>query len=364
MNKNPTAANRLGIDYRKDAERFAKWSPAIIDVHSHINGIESARIYREVRDLYGINLTYSMSRIELIPDLKEIFGTTMRFIAVPNYQGEDRLYHHGRGFLENIERFYDLGARIVKFWSAPRSKDYAIEAGDPTLLELDSPWRIKVADSAEQLGMMFMVHVADPDTWFKTKYTDTARYGSKIDQYVPLERLLDRYAGPWIAAHMAGWPEDLRFLDSMLSRHDNLYLDTSATKWMVRELSKHSRDELVDFFTRWKGRIMFGSDIVAVDDHLGLEQGVSEIGARASGREEAFDLYASRYWALRTLYETDYIGESPIADPDLHLVDPQKYNEMDAPYLYGKSLPREILKSLYYETAQALLEPLYAGTTV
>ncbi|MHC4590503.1 MAG: hypothetical protein ACYTAQ_14535 [Planctomycetota bacterium] len=40
----------------------------------------------------------------------------------------------------------------------------------------------------------------------------------------------------------------------------------------------------------------------------------------ASSPQEAFDLYASRYWALRTLFETDHVGPSPIADPDLALV--------------------------------------------
>ena len=42
----------------------------------------------------------------------------------------------------------------------------------------------------------------------------------------------------------------------------------------------------------------------------------------ASKSDMSFDLFASRYWALRTLLETSYDGPSPIVDPDLPLVDP------------------------------------------
>jgi hypothetical protein len=82
---------------------------------------------------------------------------------------------------------------------------------------------------------------------------------------------------------------------------------------------------------------------------------------KASTRKEAFDLYASRYWALRKLLETRYEGESPIADPDLHMVAPTLYTDMDAPVLRGKALPEKLLKTLYFEAANRLLEPLYTS---
>jgi hypothetical protein len=37
---------------------------------------------------------------------------------------------------------------------------------------------------------------------------------------------------------------------------------------MVRELSKHSRDELIAFLRRFKGRVLFGSDIVTAEEHI------------------------------------------------------------------------------------------------
>src|SRR5690606_2759016 len=125
----------------------------------------------------------------------------------------------------------------------------------------DSPWRRRQMDLAASLGMAFMAHIADPDTWFATKYADASLYGTKRAQYDALERLAEEYPTPWLLAHMGGSPEDLSFLDGLLTRHPNLYLDTSATKWMVRELSKHETSDLAAFFERHAGRVLFGSDI-------------------------------------------------------------------------------------------------------
>ena len=362
--RTPTAspANRLGLDYAAEAAALPAPPAPIIDVHSHINGLEAVKIYRRAASLYGVELTYSMTRLEEVQAIHEAMEGRIRFIAVPNFSAEnDRRYHLGEGFTRRIEQYHALGVRIAKFWAAPRATDYAIELGDPEFMRLDAPHRLEAMAAARDLGMIYMVHVADPDTWFATKYADAAVYGTKRQQYEPLERLMEKFDRPWIAAHMGGWPEELEFLTGLMDRHANLYLDTSATKWMVRELSRHSRDELLAFLARFRGRVLFGSDIVTGDDHLRPAEGKHEVYERANSPEQAFDLYASRYWALRTLLESDYEGESPIADPDLAMVEPEWYGPMDAPVLAGKSLPADLLRSVYHDAAHDLLEPLHAG---
>lgn len=353
-------ANLLGLDYVAEAANLGVPPVGIIDVHSHINGPGSAGIYARAADLYGIRNLYSMTQLESIEAVRGVLGDRVRFIAVPNYMGEDRRHNHGPGYVKRIEQFHDLGVRIVKFWAAPRGLDFGREVGDESLLRLDAPGRIDAMEAASALGMYFMVHVADPDTWFATKYDDPAIYGTKTEQYEPIETLLDRFGQPWIAAHMGGWPEDLTFLSGLLRRHDNLYLDTSAAKWIVRELSRHDRDTLVGFLDEFRGRVLFGSDILTAEEHLSAGDKTHEQLTKASSPEEAFDLYASRYWVLRTLFETDHSGPSPIADPDLHMVDPDRYAEMDAPQLTGKKLPDEVLRSLYHDAAWDLLEPLHS----
>ena len=353
--RNPS--NRLGLDYRREAQAFAPRSRPIFDAHLHLAGPTAVRIFQEAAALYGVTRFLSMTPIEHVPAVQEALGDAVRFIAVPNYFGSDRRFEHGPGFLDAIERFHRLGSRVVKFWSAPRGLDYGRESGDPDLLRLDSPNRITAMELAASLDMTFMVHVADPDTWFATRYADPELYGTKASHYEPLRRLLDRFEVPWIAAHCGGWPEDLDFLDALLLDHPNVRLDISATKWMVRELSKHPRERLLEFFRRWRGRLLFGSDIVTHEDHLRSGE-KTEMGAKADDADSAFDLYASRYWAYRTMLETEWHGTSPIADPDLAAVDAAR-DPLDAPSLRGFALPEEILDTLYHEAAaQLFAEPV------
>jgi hypothetical protein len=351
--RNPS--NRLGLDYRREAEAFVQRPRAILDAHLHLAGPGAVRIFREAASLYGVGKFLSMTPLELVPAVQDELGDDVRFIAVPNYFGSDRRHEHGPGFLEAIEAFHSMGSRVVKFWSAPRGLDYGRESGAPDLLRLDSANRLEAMRLAASLDMTFMVHVADPDTWFATRYADASLYGTKASHYEPLRRMLDRFEVPWIAAHCGGWPEDLDFLDTLLDAHPNLSLDISATKWVVREISRHPRDRVVRFFARWRGRLLFGSDIVTHEDHLrGGEK--TEMGAKASDADSAFDLYASRYWAYRTMLETEWTGESPIADPDLAAVEPSRFSAEDAPTLRGLTLPEEILGDLYHEAARRLFE--------
>jgi hypothetical protein len=346
-------ANRLGLDYVAEAASFRALAYPIIDAHLHLNGTQAVPIYKHAAELYGVQLGYSMTRFDEMEGVQTLMGDGLRFIAMPNYRGGNLMHVIGRGHIEMITHLHKRGLRVVKFWSAPRRIDLARQAGLGDVLKLDAPHILEVMAAAHDLGMIFMVHVADPDTWFAAKYADSGTYGTKASHYETLEPLLERFDNPWIAAHMGGSPEHLDFLSGLLERHRNLYLDTGAAKWMVRELSRHSRRELLGFFTRWKGRILFGSDIVTSDEHLAPAASESFIASKASSPDRAFTLYASRYWAYRTFFETEYDGESPIADPDLAMMAPDTYQELDAPRLRGVSLPDDLLYSLYCGAAQA-----------
>jgi hypothetical protein len=75
---------------------------------------------------------------------------------------------------------------------------------------------------------------------------------------------------------------------------------------------------------------------------------------KAGGPSGGDDLYASRFWAMRTLYETDYDGPSPIVDPDLSLIDPSQPRESTAT-LRGIKLDPAALQSLYHDTTVKVL---------
>lgn len=381
----PRPANLRGLDYPAEAARLeaaraaaarAAGLPAlpIIDAHTHIHGANACRLYDKARRLFGVDLTYSMTQLPLARPVKDALGDTIRFIAIPTWSAPDKDDAHARGYLATIESFHrDFGARMMKVWASPRLRDILpglahATFGATDIAEIDSKWHVEHCTLAQSLGMMFMVHVADPDTWFAAKYANAARYGVKRDQYIGLERMLDRFTSPWIAAHMGGWPEDLAFLDGLLTRHPNLYLDTSAMKWVVRELSRHPAGEVRAFFNKWggggsggdagstPGRLLFGTDLVVMEDQLSPSKTMGSVmGDLASSPDEAFELYCSRYWALRTMFETAHDGPSNVADPDLHMVDPVRFDRLAAPRLQGLALPADLLGALYRGNAEALL---------
>jgi len=325
--------NRLGLDLRAEAYQLPCPEP-IWDVHTHLFTAKAARRFFEAADTYRIQRIWTMTQLERVEEVRAIAPERLNFIAVPNHEARDQPDTFTTDWLKRIEGFAWKGVKICKFWAAPRGFDFHPQPW------LNSPIRRQAMKLARSLGMMFMTHVGDPDTWFATKYADSRQYGTKRDHYKALEQMLEEFDEvTWIAAHMGGWPEDLEFIQGLLDRHPNLNLDTSATKWMVRELSKHP-DELADFCRRNAGRILFGSDNVAMESTA------------------EFDLFASRYWALRTLMETDYRGKSPIVDPDLAMVDPS-LPEQSTPDLNGAAMDRKTLDTLYHGAAERLLMPLY-----
>jgi hypothetical protein len=359
--RRPRPENRFAIDYRAAARALSAPACTILDIHSHINGAHALGIFRQAADAYGVGEVFTMVGLGAAKTVREVFGSRARFIAFPNMRSGDRRHAMTEGFLEDIQGFHDdYGARLIKLWNAPRMFDFFPGDSGEDLIAFDSPWRVRHVELASSLGMGVMVHVADPDTWFATRYADATKYRMKREHYLALERMLDRFPVPWLGAHMGGYPEDLAFLDGLLTRHANLHLDTSATKWVVRELSRHPRERVVDFLTKWRGRILFGSDIVTTDEQLSPPP-LSADGVRhpmadlADSPETAFDLYASRYLALRMMFETDYQGLSPIADPDLRMVDPSITDPLAAPQMRGLGLSGEMLATLYRGAAVRFL---------
>ncbi len=356
------AENRLGLDYRAEASRFATIPGGIIDAHTHVNGAEAAKVWLEAASLYGVVRTYSQTRWDEAAGVREALGDRVRFIAIPDYHLPDRAQAMGEAFLARIPEWAAVyGARMVKFWVAPRLREFLRGSGHEDLALLDAPIRRRQADAATECGMMLMAHVADPDTWFRGKYTDGSFFGSKKDQYTPLQRMLESYTQPWMLAHMGGWPEDLDFLDTLLERYPHAHLDTSATKWMVRELSRYESGRVRTFFDRWRGRVFFGTDVVTSDDHLKPTSSAdpSMKSEQASSAGEAFELYASRYWAMRTVLEGAGDRESPIADTDLMMLEPERYDAMSAPVLRGHGLSEATLRSVYRDAPGAVLDGWY-----
>ncbi|MCH7870424.1 MAG: amidohydrolase family protein [Planctomycetes bacterium] len=313
-------ANRIGLDYRRGLARRA--AGPVIDAHAHIRGLDDVALYFEVAELYGVGLTFSMSPLGEIRELKRRYPGRLEFIAVPNWSKQAATEEFQRSWMADLTAFREEGVRLCKFWMAPHMRK---EHG----LTLDHPFVKTVTRHAYELGFHFMTHIADPSIWWKAKYAGVDSIGSKDDQYRQLDGFFADYPDRvMIGAHMGGSVEELERLQGLLDRFPNYVIDTSATKWIVREVAR-TPDAVRAFIIRNQDRVMFGSDIV-VD------------------KKYDFDHYASRYWSQQMMWQSDYRGESPIEDPDGE----------DPPRLAGLGLPDEVLIKMYRTNAERLLESI------
>lgn len=311
-------ANRLQLDYRRIPPRKAPGP--MIDIHSHIYAGRHADVFFEAFHGYGLEQIFSMSPLHDVAKLKDKYGSKISFIAIPDWRKFDNRDAHRAEWIRDLATFREHDARICKFWMAPPMREHHG-------LTVDHPSMRPVVAAAVELGYHFMIHAGDPSVWWQEggKYSDTKIFGTKHDQFPQVEWLLD-FVAPRIVigAHMGGIVEELDFLQGLLDRHPNFRIDTSATKWIVREVAWQPQ-AVHDFVVRNADRVLFGSDLVANE------------------RYQTFDHYASRYWAQQMMWETAYRGESPIADPDAP----------NPPRLSGVNLPPEVLRRIYYENARA-----------
>jgi predicted TIM-barrel fold metal-dependent hydrolase len=331
--------NVTGIDF---AERgHFRYHGRLIDIHAHVlrtrpddppNGppkgtgpgasLEQAETMLAVAAEFGIVQTVTMCHPDDVVPLRARFGDRLLFNAMVNKQTldepDDEVYRR-------LDRVLELGTTMIKFWAAPRGRDRG--------LFVDAPWRIEAARRARVAGVRFiMVHVGDPDVWFRTTYADASRFGTKPDQYVGLERMMQLFPDLiWIGAHMGGDPEHPDHLAVLLEKYPSFYIDTSATKWQVREVSQRPA-AIRALICRYPDRFLFGSDLVT---RHGLVR----------------EHYVSRYWCQRTLWESSWQGQSPIADPDWKPPD----GGSATPPLCGVGLPPDVLAPVYLGNAERLL---------
>jgi hypothetical protein len=335
----PPEYNVTGIDYA-DQRHFTYAGP-IIDFHAHVMvtrpgdpamgprvvdgpgaSTDQAAIMLDVAADFGVEQIATMCPPQDIEPLRERFGDKLIFNGMLNKKTADEPDDEA---YRTLDQFLELGVKIVKLWSAPRGRERG--------LFVDAPWRIEAIKRARAAGVrLVMVHVADPDVWFRTVYTDAAKFGTKADQYVGLERMMQLFPDmEWIGAHMAGDAENPDHLEALLEKYPFFHIDTSATKWQVREVSPRAEAHR-KLITKYPDRFLFGSDLVTRHQ---LER----------------EHYVSRYWCQRTLWESTWSGPSPIADGDYT----PDNDAAKTPILRGVGLPDEVVAMVYYHNAKRLL---------
>ena len=303
----------MSADYGK-APR-GKYSLPVIDAHVHLTDSPSADHLVRIARRYGVKRLVSVSSLPEALNLGKRHAEMLSFAVWPELSrlGDARTLRRENSRL--MRQGVKHGAVAVKFWFKP---EFNYEHG----LYLDDKRLSPLFQEMAELELAALVHIADPDIWFRTRYRDEGKYLSKRDNYAQLEGVLAAHPHlRLVAAHFGGNPEDLTHLGELLGRYANLYIDTSATKWVARELSV--RAVLArNFILKYASRIIFGTDLVTY--HGGDD-----------------DYFGSRYYVQQHLWEGKGELVSPIEDGDAE-------GEVR---VHGFHLPREVLERIYCDNA-------------
>lgn len=304
----------------------SRWPGPVVDAHMHSKELATIDAYWDVADaIYGVR--YAIPIVDLATGiaLKQKFGTRVQ-PAIWGIQPRHEDFKDAGGFRKKKEELLEKtaanGFRIVKLWFTPRFHEWSNVRLDD--LQLDFFF-----ERLNKLGLGILVHVADPDYWFAERITDLDQHGAKPEHYLQLIRRLEQFPEMVVqTAHFGGDPENLEHLASLFERYPNFFVDSSATKWVAREFSRHGATGR-DFMIQFKDRILFGTDLVANPERE---------------KEGKRDHYATRFYVHRLMWEGTGWFDSPIDDED----------SPESPRFQGLNLPNDVLEPFYWGNAARL----------
>jgi len=222
----------------------------------------------------------------------------------------------------------ERGAEGLKIW---KSLGLQVRDGRDELVAVDDPCLDPLWETAGELGLPVVIHVADPPAFFEPVDEHNERWEelqAHPDWQFPsppfpsflsiihgLANLVARHPRTtFIGAHVGCYAEDLPWVGALLDRYPNFYVDIAARLGELGRQPYTARR----FFIQYAGRILFGSD-------LGPDL-------------EAYRLY---YRGLET--DDEYFS----------------YNTGEVPvqgrwHICGLYLPDEVLASVYYRNAEVV----------
>lgn len=223
----------------------------------------------------------------------------------------------------------ERGAQGLKIW---KPLGLHVEDQDGKLVDVDDERLIPIWETAGELNLPVLIHVADPVAFFDPVDETNERWeeiGEHPDwaftspPFPPFMHILNglrnlvrrHHKTTFIGAHVGCYGENLGWVGKMLDECSNYYIDISARLGELGRQPYAARK----FFIQYQDRILFGSDM--------------------SPDLEAYRLY---YRFLET--DDEYFN----------------YNTSEVPaqgrwYVCGMYLPDEVLKKIYSENAKKVL---------
>ena len=294
----------------------------IFDAHSHVVDEQALDLYVDISESFGVEKSLLIMHGPSPEVYEKLYPS--RFVYAKYFYGWSLFSCDIHEVLPEIESLKDEGYSVAKTHFAPIWIDRMKESG--ILPSIDNECFDPFFDALAECDIPTLVHVSDPDTYYRIRYTNSEHYGTKEEHLKQFENRLAR--NPQInfqVAHFCAQPEPHRLtnLARLFDNYPNFVVDTGSARWMCRELSKNP-EQSRKFLIKYENRILFGTDCVA--------------------RPMNSDYYTGRHSALRMLLETD-VENIPLPFIDADTVD------TGGTFINGLNLPDDVLKKIYWENA-------------
>ena len=319
--------------YAKENMEQAYWDlPATyhgpkFDAHTHIWSIKVAEKHMKYAEAFNIQKTMAILDEDVSGKLSQDLHD--RFIFARFLRSQSMLSNNSHEMADMVDEYYSQGYSIIKFWFAPRWRDYVEQELKIPIdkIKLSSSLFEPIYSRIEDLGLIFLIHNSDPDLWYEKKYQPESKYGSKKTHLEDLEGVLKAHPKMKVlGAHFAAQPEHLKNLGRWFDTYPNFYVDASSARWMAREFSRR-RSDIIAFFHQYSDRILWGTDL--------------SFGGQSRSNIPGY--YFTRYLTYQMLLESNLQGVPlPFPDPENKL----------GTNINGLNLPIEILEKIYWKNAE------------
>lgn len=316
----------------------------VIDIHEHLGKLVLGDDYKNQYDLNDYQNELNALNVEHVVNLDGVWGSEM-----------DTMLEHTQAMSSMLSTFvwidvskideanfeemvrthlheaYKKGARGIKMWKVI-SLNQKDQSGN--YIRTDDPRLNVVYDTAAELNIPILIHIADPVAFFYPVDNTNERYEELIENpdwafgkegQFSFEELMSMQDSmirnhpntKFIVAHFGSYAENLDHVAKRLDTFPNMYIDIAARIAELGRVPYSSRK----FFIKYSERILYGTDCTPTN----------------------LKLHKKYFRFLETMDEYfEYQEEGEEAGQGRWRI-------------YGLGLPDEVLKDVYYRNACKLL---------